>query len=98
MKYPSGDADISTLAINKLSAKSVRSAAPGKYADGAGLWFVKRPDGGAQGVISDATMSRLLERRGMDARPMASAPACVHGLPRKRTRLTRWLRCASVIW
>jgi hypothetical protein len=35
-------------ARHKLSSAQVRNAAPGKYADGAGLWLHKRPDGGAQ--------------------------------------------------
>ncbi|WP_299736539.1 site-specific integrase [uncultured Roseobacter sp.] len=35
-------------ARNKLSAAAVKSAEPGKYSDGGGLWFHKRADGGAQ--------------------------------------------------
>ena len=35
-------------AMNRLSAKAVTSLAPGKYADGGGLWLNKRPDGGGQ--------------------------------------------------
>jgi uncharacterized protein (TIGR03643 family) len=31
---------------HKLSARKVRTAAPGKYNGGAGLWLVKRHDGG----------------------------------------------------
>lgn len=34
--------------LNKLTAISVRTAAPGKYSDGGGLWLYKRPDGGGQ--------------------------------------------------
>ncbi|SLN44240.1 Prophage CP4-57 integrase [Roseovarius litorisediminis] len=34
--------------LNKLSASAVKSAIPGKYSDGGGLWFYKRQDGGAQ--------------------------------------------------
>ncbi|GIT85014.1 integrase arm-type DNA-binding domain-containing protein [Roseobacter sp. OBYS 0001] len=34
--------------LNKLSASAVKAAAPGKLSDGGGLWFHKRPDGGAQ--------------------------------------------------
>lgn len=30
----------------KLSAAAVKSAAIGKHSDGAGLWLVKRSDGG----------------------------------------------------
>ncbi|MGI3185600.1 tyrosine-type recombinase/integrase [Nioella aestuarii] len=35
-------------ARDKLTAVHVRTAQPGKYSDGAGLWLHKRPDGGAQ--------------------------------------------------
>ena len=37
-----------TRALSKLSAAQVKSAGPGKYSDGGGLWLHKRPDGGAQ--------------------------------------------------
>lgn len=33
---------------NRLSALQVKNAAPGKYADGGGLWLHRRADGGAQ--------------------------------------------------
>ncbi|WP_373050578.1 tyrosine-type recombinase/integrase [Thalassovita aquimarina] len=33
---------------NRLTAAEVKSLPSGKYADGEGLWLVKRPDGGAQ--------------------------------------------------
>ncbi|MBU2937526.1 MULTISPECIES: tyrosine-type recombinase/integrase [Pacificibacter] len=35
-------------ATNKLTAKGIAAAKVGKYNDGAGLWFYKRKDGGAQ--------------------------------------------------
>lgn len=38
-------------ALNRLSAQKVKTAAPGKYADGGGLWLHKREDGGAQWVL-----------------------------------------------
>src|SRR5690606_29409898 len=38
-------------AMNRLSARAVVTLGPGKYADGAGLWLHKRPDGGAQWVL-----------------------------------------------
>lgn len=38
-------------AMNRLSARSVATLGPGKYADGAGLWLHKRDDGGAQWVL-----------------------------------------------
>ncbi len=38
-------------ALNRLSAKAVAALAPGKYADGGGLWVHKREDGGGQWVL-----------------------------------------------
>ncbi len=38
-------------AQNRLSASFVKSAPTGKHCDGAGLWLVKRDDGGAQWVL-----------------------------------------------
>ena len=38
-------------ALNRLSAKAVLSLGVGKYADGGGLWLVKREDGGGQWVL-----------------------------------------------
>ncbi|WP_274427293.1 tyrosine-type recombinase/integrase [Chelativorans sp. YIM 93263] len=35
-------------ALNRLSAVSVKKLAPGKYADGGGLWLLRREDGGGQ--------------------------------------------------
>lgn len=40
-----------TRALNRLSAVAVRTAAPGKYCDGGGLWLHKRSDGGGQWVL-----------------------------------------------
>ena len=37
-------------AINRLTSQFVKTAAVGKHCDGAGLWLVKRDDGGAQWV------------------------------------------------
>lgn len=34
--------------LNKLSAATLKVSVPGKIADGGGLWFHKRVDGGAQ--------------------------------------------------
>jgi len=39
------------MALQKLTAVKVKNAAPGKYADGGGLWLVKRADGGGQWVL-----------------------------------------------
>lgn len=38
-------------AHNRLSAAKVKSAPPGEYCDGRGLWLRKRADGGAQWVL-----------------------------------------------
>ena len=40
---------------DRLSAAYIKSAKPGKHFDGAGLWFHKRADGGAQwsSVLTD---------------------------------------------
>lgn len=35
-------------ATNRLTAKGIANAKPGKHADGGGLWFHRRDDGGAQ--------------------------------------------------
>lgn len=37
--------------LNKLSALVVKNAGAGKYADGGGLWLIKREDGGGQWVL-----------------------------------------------
>lgn len=37
--------------LNKLSALAVKNAGAGKYADGGGLWLIKREDGGGQWVL-----------------------------------------------
>ncbi|XDB00093.1 Arm DNA-binding domain-containing protein [Sulfitobacter sp. LCG007] len=34
--------------LNRLSAPALKSSVPGTYAEGGGLWFHKRLDGGAQ--------------------------------------------------
>ena len=36
---------------NRLSPAFVKNAPPGKHNDGAGLWLIKRADGGAQWVL-----------------------------------------------
>jgi Arm DNA-binding domain len=47
--------------LHKLSAITVKSAGPGKYNDGQGLWFVKRADGGGQWVLRLAIFGRRRE-------------------------------------
>lgn len=48
-------------ALNKLSAVKVRSALPGKYSDGGGLWLHKRPDGGGQWFLRVTVHGRRRE-------------------------------------
>ena len=48
-------------AINRLSAKAVLALGPGKYADGGGLWLVKREDGGGQWVLRVTVHGRRRE-------------------------------------
>jgi hypothetical protein len=52
---------MSTRALNKLSAAQVKSCAPGKYADGGGLWLHKREDGGAQWFLRVTVHGRRRE-------------------------------------
>ncbi|PDT19388.1 tyrosine-type recombinase/integrase [Rhizobium hidalgonense] len=47
--------------LNKLTALSVRNAAAGKHADGGGLWFHKREDGGGQWVLRVTVHGRRRE-------------------------------------
>ncbi len=48
-------------AQNRLSAQFVKSAPVGKHCDGAGLWLVKREDGGAQWVQRVTVFGRRKE-------------------------------------
>ncbi len=45
----------------KLTAATVKSAPAGKYSDGAGLWLVKREDGGGQWVLRVTVHGRRRE-------------------------------------
>lgn len=47
--------------LNKLSAATVRNAAPGKHSDGGGLWFHRRKDGGAQWFLRVTAHGRRRE-------------------------------------
>lgn len=47
--------------LNRLSAPKVKSSAAGKYADGGGLWLVKREDGGGQWVLRVTSHGRRRE-------------------------------------
>lgn len=48
-------------AMHKLSAVKMRTCGPGKYSDGAGLWLIKREDGGGQWVLRVAIHGRRRE-------------------------------------
>lgn len=48
-------------ATNRLSAQFVKMAPTGKHCDGAGLWLVKRDDGGAQWVLRVTVYGRRRE-------------------------------------
>ena len=43
--------DIILAKLNLLTSAFLKSAPTGKHVDGAGLWFIKRPDGGAQWML-----------------------------------------------
>jgi integrase len=62
-------------AKNRLSAGYLRTAAVGKHCDGAGLWLVKRNDGGAQWVLRVTVHGRRREMGlgGFPALSMAGA-------------------------
>lgn len=47
--------------LHKLTAIKIKSAPPGKYSDGGGLWLQKRPDGGAQWVLRVTVHGRRRE-------------------------------------
>lgn len=47
--------------LHKLTQAKIKSAAPGKYADGGGLWFHKREDGGAQWILRVSVHGRRRE-------------------------------------
>lgn len=47
--------------LNRLSAPKVKTCGAGKYADGGGLWLVKREDGGGQWVLRVVAHGRRRE-------------------------------------
>lgn len=55
-------------ALNRLSVKGISAAKPGKYADGGGLWLIKRQDGGAQWVMR-VTINGRRREMGLGAYP-----------------------------
>lgn len=48
-------------ALNRLTSVQVRKCGPGKYADGGGIWLVKRQDGGAQWILRVTVHGRRRE-------------------------------------
>ena len=74
-------------ATNRLSSQFVKTAPVGKHCDGAGLWLVKRDDGGAQWVLRVTVHGR---RREMG---LGGFPAL--GLANARKLSERWRNVAS---
>ena len=74
-------------AMNRLSAPILKSAPPGKYCDGAGLWLVKREDGGAQWVLRVTVHGRRREM-GLGGFPALS-------LAEARKQAARWRSMAA---
>jgi len=74
-------------ASNRLSSQFVKTAPVGKHCDGAGLWLVKRDDGGAQWVLRVTVHGR---RREMG---LGGFPAL--GLADARKVAERWRNVAS---
>lgn len=69
-------------ARHRLSAAFVKAAPAGKWCDGAGLWLVRRPDGGAQWVLRLTVHGRRREM-GLGAPPAVT-------LAQARDRAERW--------
>ncbi|MCC1493703.1 site-specific integrase [Cognatishimia sp. F0-27] len=74
-------------AQNRLSAQFVKSAPVGKHCDGAGLWLVKREDGGAQWVQRVTVYGRRKEM-GLGGFPTVS-------LAEARKQGERWRKVAA---
>lgn len=74
-------------AQNRLSAQFVKSAPVGKHCDGAGLWLVKREDGGAQWVQRVTVYGRRKEM-GLGGFPTVS-------LAEARKKGERWRKVAA---
>ncbi len=71
-------------ARHKLSSAFVKAAPAGKHGDGAGLWFVKREDGGAQWVLRVSVHGRRREM-GLGGFPDVSLAAARQAAERWRT-------------
>jgi hypothetical protein len=79
----------STVSVqNRLSAQYAKTAPPGKHCDGAGLWLIKRDDGGAQWVLR---VTRNGRRREIG---LGSFPAL--GLAGARKLAERWRNVAAM--
>lgn len=74
-------------AQNRLSATFVKSAPVGKHCDGAGLWLIKREDGGAQWVLRVTVHGRRREM-GLGGFPTL-------GLADARKLADRWRKVAA---
>jgi len=74
-------------AQNRLSAQFVKTAPTGKHCDGAGLWLVKRDDGGAQWVLRVTVHGRRREM-GLGGFPTLS-------LAQARKLAERWRNVAA---
>jgi integrase len=74
-------------ATNRLSSQFLKSAPVGKHCDGAGLWLVKRDDGGAQWVLRVTVHGR---RREMG---LGGFPAL--GLAEARKGSERWRKMTA---
>lgn len=75
-------------AKNRLTSSFIKSAPAGSYCDGAGLWLVKREDGGAQWVLRVTVHGR---RREMGLGGLARV-----GLASARKLAERWRNIAAV--
>ena len=74
-------------AQNRLSASFIKTAPVGKHCDGAGLWLVKRADGGAQWVLRVTIHGRRREM-GLGGFPSL-------GLAEARKQAARWRAVAA---
>lgn len=74
-------------ATNRLSAQFAKTAPVGKHCDGAGLWLVKRDDGGAQWVLRVTVHGRRREM-GLGGFPSLS-------LAESRKLADRWRKLAA---
>lgn len=74
-------------ATNRLTAGFLKSPPVGQYCDGAGLWFVKRQDGGAQWVLRVTVHGRRREM-GLGGFPSL-------GLAEARKQAARWRAVAA---